>query len=199
MADNLGTRPVVGRLAADVVLFTRRSGALSVLVVERGGEPFRAALALPGGFVEPGERPPDAAVRELAEETGVVLPRERLRRLGCYREPGRDPRGHVVSVVYHGYLAGAPVVTGGSDARAARWVGVLDFMAPGARVAFDHRRIVGDAVFRRFGWRLAAWGPVGAASPGAAGGRAPGGRAPRDDRPDPRSGCRSAPGSPPPR
>lgn len=198
MADNSGVWPAAGRLAADVVLFTRRDGVLSVLVVERGKEPFRAALALPGGFVEPGERPPDAAVRELAEETGVEVPRERLRRLGCYQAPDRDPRGRVVSVVYHGYLAGAPAVSGGSDARAARWVGVLDFMAPRARVAFDHRRIVGDAVFRRFGWRLAAWGPAVAASPGAAGGRDLAGRAPRADRPGPRSGRPSAPGSPRP-
>lgn len=146
MADDSGRR-----LAADVVLFTKRDGVLAVLVVERGKEPFRGALALPGGFVEPGERAADAAVRELAEEAGVVLARDRLRRFGRYHKRGRDPRGAVESVAFHAYVAGAPPLKGGGDATAARWVSLAEFFE--SDVAFDHRGIVADAVASRFGFQ----------------------------------------------
>jgi 8-oxo-dGTP diphosphatase len=198
MTENGEPEPAGSRLTADVVLFTRQGGVLSVLAVERGKEPFRAALALPGGFVEPGESVPDAAVRELAEETGIEIARSRLRRFGCYREPGRDPRGSVVSVAFHGYLAGPPPVVGGSDARAARWVAIPKFLSAAASVAFDHRDIVRDAVVRRFGW-CPAWGRTGAASPGAARGQGRDGRARRDVRRPASSEPRSGPGSPRPR
>lgn len=151
MVDNGGVRFAGSRLAVDVVLFTRRDSVLSLLVVERAKEPFLAALALSGGFVERGERSPEAAVRELAEETGIQMQRDRLRRLGCYSAVGRDPRGRVVSVVYHGYVPGAPTAKGAGDARVARWIPVVDFLSPGTPVAFDHRDIVADAVVRRFG------------------------------------------------
>lgn len=146
MTDDSGRR-----LAADVVLFTKRDGVLAVLVVERGKEPFRGALALPGGFVEPGERAADAAVRELAEEAGVVVVRDRLRRFGRYNKRGRDPRGAVESVAFHAYVAGAPSLTGGGDAAAARWVSLAEFFE--ADIAFDHRGIVADAVASRFGFQ----------------------------------------------
>ncbi|SBW22712.1 NUDIX domain-containing protein [Protofrankia symbiont of Coriaria ruscifolia] len=178
MTDNSGPWPTGGAFTVDVVLFTKRDGVLSVLAVERAKEPFRAALALPGGFVEPGERAPEAAVRELGEETGVMIDRDHLRRLACYGAPGRDPRGRVVSVAYHGYLPGAPVPRGGSDARAARWVDVLEFLSPGVRVAFDHRDIVVDAVVRRFGWRPVAPGPNGLPPAAADGDDVTGGASP---------------------
>lgn len=146
MADDSGRR-----LTADVVLFTKREGVLAVLVVERGKEPFRGALALPGGFVEPGERAADAAARELAEEAGLVVARDRLRRFGRYNKRGRDPRGAVESVAFHAYVAGAPALTGGGDAAGARWVTLAEFFA--AEVAFDHRGIVADAVASRFGFQ----------------------------------------------
>lgn len=151
MADNYRARLDGARLAVDVVLFTRQDGRLSILAVERGKEPFLAALALPGGFVNLGERTPDAAVRELSEETGLELRRNRLRRLGFYDKPGRDPRGPIASVVYHGYLANAPSVRGAGDARSARWITVVEFIALGTSVAFDHREIVIEATTRRFG------------------------------------------------
>lgn len=159
MADDEEDRwPPGGRLAVDLVMFTERDGELAVLAVERARAPFAAALALPGGFVEAGERAPEAAVRELAEETGIEIGLDGLRRFASYGEPGRDPRGRVVSIAFHGYLSDAPAVAGGSDARDARWVGLADFLASGARIAFDHRDIVADAVSSRFGRQPATSG-----------------------------------------
>ncbi|GAA3888651.1 hypothetical protein GCM10022243_61920 [Saccharothrix violaceirubra] len=138
-------------LTADVVLFTRRRGVLSVLTITRGKPPYEGALALPGGFVEQDERPLEAAVRELAEETGLHLPKSRLRRVGSYDTPGRDPRGAVASTAFHAYVIGAPDVRGGSDAATATWTPLATLLSPTTPTAFDHRRIVRDAVHRRFG------------------------------------------------
>jgi 8-oxo-dGTP diphosphatase len=151
MADD--TEPGRGRLAADVVLFTKQGGVLAILLVRRGKEPFRGALALPGGFVEQGERAADAAVRELGEEAGIVMRRDRLKRFGLYNARDRDPRGAIESVAFHGYLAGAPAPKEGGDAAAARWVGLAEFFDVNATVAFDHRDIVSDAILHRFGFR----------------------------------------------
>ncbi|OLF18424.1 hypothetical protein BU204_05490 [Actinophytocola xanthii] len=135
-----------------MVLFTKRGDVLSVLAVERGKEPFRAALALPGGFVEPGEVPVSAAVRELAEETGLAIEATRLCQFGSYDRPGRDPRGHVISEAFHGYVPGAPDVVADDDAQAARWVPLGEFLSSAAVVAFDHQDIVAAAVLARFDW-----------------------------------------------
>ncbi|SMD20963.1 NUDIX domain-containing protein, partial [Lentzea albidocapillata] len=151
MADD--TEPGRRRLTADVVLFTKQDGALAVLLVQRGKDPFQGALALPGGFVEPGERAVDAAAREVREETGIEVAKDRLKRFGSYKTPGRDPRGVIESVAFHGYLTGAPPATEGGDAAAARWVALTEFFNVHAAVAFDHRAIVSDAVVSRFGFR----------------------------------------------
>ena len=145
--------PPRGRLTADVVLFTKREGTLAVLLVHRGKPPFQGALALPGGFVEPGERVADAATRELTEEAGLTVPGDRLKRFGSYKTPGRDPRGPIESVAFHGYLAGAPAPRRGGDADSANWISLADFFNVTTEVAFDHRAIVSDAVVNRFGFR----------------------------------------------
>ena len=126
-------------LTTDVVLLAGGS-ANSVLLIERGNDPFKGSWALPGGFVEVGERVHEAAIRELAEETGVALEVE-LALLGVYDTPGRDPRGPTVSVAYvHRCVTELPA-SGGDDAARALWF-ALDALPP---VAFDHALIVADA------------------------------------------------------
>lgn len=126
---------------ADVVAFTRVDGARSVLLIRRGNEPFAGQWALPGGFVDEGERPVDAARRELAEETGLHH-QGMLDLVGVYGDPGRDPRGWTVSAAYRALLDTPVDVTGSDDAADARWF-PLDALPP---LAFDHDRIVADAV-----------------------------------------------------
>jgi len=110
----------------------------SVLLIERGAEPFKGRYALPGGFVDYGEDIEAAIHREIAEETGLTgLPFLQFRTFG---KPGRDPRGHTVSVVYVAVLIGeAPAVAGGDDAAAAAWFPVQSL----PDLAFDHGLILG--------------------------------------------------------
>ena len=123
----------VPRLAVDAVLLHRQK----LVLVRRGKEPFKGWYALPGGFLEFGERMEDAVEREVQEETGLDAEVERL--LGVYGDPGRDPRGHTISVAYVlRSLGGAPKA--GTDAAATKLVAVSR-VPP---LAFDHSRILAD-------------------------------------------------------
>lgn len=133
-------------LTVDGVVLHRRSDGLlddgyRVLLVERGHEPFRGRWALPGGFVDYGEDPDLAVVREVVEETGLSgLPFRQFRAFG---QPGRDPRGHTVSLVYVAVVIGdLPAVAGGDDAAAAAWH-PLDRLPD---LAFDHDAILARVV-----------------------------------------------------
>lgn len=136
-------------LTVDVVLLTIRAGQLSVLLVERGGEPFKGSWALPGGFVDDGEDLEAAARRELAEETGVGDLDGHLEQLRTYGAPGRDPRGPVVSVAHLAMVVEGVRIQSGDDAAAARFWPVEDIgTSDGPSLAFDHDQVVADGVER---------------------------------------------------
>lgn len=140
--------PCVG-ITVDVVLLTIRAGRLTVLLVERGEPPFEGAWALPGGFVEEDEGLDDAARRALAEETGVAAFPGHLEQLRAYGAPDRDPRLRVVSCAYVGFVPGLPSPEPGSHATAARYWDAADLgTADGPALAFDHARIIVDAIER---------------------------------------------------
>ena len=84
-------------LTADCVVV--RPGS-EVLLVRRGGEPFKGCWALPGGFMEMDETIEHCAVRELEEETGLRFAERDLRLIGVYSAPGRDPRGRTVTAAF---------------------------------------------------------------------------------------------------
>ena len=111
-----------------------------VLLIQRGNEPWKGAWALPGGFVDYGEDPRVAVLRELQEETGLTGQIVRL--LDAKGDPARDPRKHIVSIVYLIEAEGEPV--GGDDAADARFWPielVLDGELP---IAGDHMDILRD-------------------------------------------------------
>lgn len=130
-------------LTADCVIFSRdASGELSVLLIERGDEPYKGCWAFPGGFLEMDETTVEAASRELQEETGLdILARSGcLKELGCYSAVDRDPRGRVITIAYYAVIDRAEV-KGSDDAREARWF-PLSKIPP---LAFDHAEILRDA------------------------------------------------------
>ena len=79
-------------VTTDCVVFGYDGLHLNVLLIERGGEPYKGCWALPGGFMEMDETIEHCAVRELQEETGLTVGEGQLRLIGIYSAPGRDPR-----------------------------------------------------------------------------------------------------------
>jgi len=129
-------------LTADVIAVAERDGVPHVLLIERRKPPFAHAWALPGGHLDGDELPVDAARRELAEETGVVV--DKLDLVGVYAAPGRDPRGRYVTWAYLAHLDHMPTPEAGDDAAAARWVRLDQLDLDG--VAFDHAHLIADAL-----------------------------------------------------
>ena len=134
-------------VTVDVVILTMSGGRLHVLLVRRGVAPFRGMWAIPGGFKRPAETLDEAAKRELAEETGVDSA-SLLKQFGAYGDPGRDPRMNVVTVAYLAVLRAVGAIVAGTDAAAAALVPVSEALHEKTELAFDHSRIVRDAVER---------------------------------------------------
>lgn len=148
MHDESWSPPTV-LLTVDLVILTLRAGRLCVLLVERGEEPFRGELALPGGFLNnTGEAITEAAHRELNEETSLNAEQLHLEQLATYGEPERDPRGRIVSVAYLAIAPGLPQPKAGTDAAHASWVPAEEVLNKRARLAFDHEQIVVDGIER---------------------------------------------------
>lgn len=109
-----------------------------ILLIKRKNEPFKDKWALPGGFVEYGEKVEDAVLREFEEEVGIKAKIKEL--LGVYSDPNRDPRGHVISIVF--ILEGEGLPKAGDDAKEAKFFD-LNALPP---LAFDHEKIIKDAM-----------------------------------------------------
>ena len=134
-------------LTVDLVILTLRDASLRVLLVQRGVEPYAQMMALPGGFLRDETEPIlTAACRELCEETGLDADALHLEQFGVYGDPGRDPRGRVVSVAYLAITPRLPDPVSGTDAVGARWTRVDDVLAARLELAFDHQRVVADGV-----------------------------------------------------
>lgn len=129
-------------LTVDIVLFHRSPDGLEVLLIKRAREPFKGQWAFPGGFVDKDESLEDAAARELLEETGLAG--IHLDQIGAFGDPGRDPRGHTVSVVFSALLDDRRQAVAADDAAEAEW----HFASPPPTLAFDHNKIL-DVALRR--------------------------------------------------
>jgi 8-oxo-dGTP diphosphatase len=134
-------------LTVDIALFTvagtLQNLRLRVLLIQRGEEPHLGNWALPGGFVRENEDLAEAARRELEEEAGVFG--AFLEQVAAIGTPGRDPRGHVVTVLHVGLVAGDRQLDAQGDARAASW---FDVAGPASLppLAFDHADLLDRAL-----------------------------------------------------
>ena len=129
-------RPAV---TVDIVIVTREARP-RVLLIRRKHEPFAGCWALPGGFVEMEESLESAARRELFEETGVQT--KSLEQLAVFGDPGRDPRGRVISIAYLAAVNPAQLKPRAADDAAE--VGWFALARP-PRLAFDHKEILAAA------------------------------------------------------
>lgn len=132
-------QPVTPLLAADVIIELADRPGRPIVLIERKYPPH--GWAIPGGFVDVGERLERAALREAEEETSLRVTLKAL--LGCYSAPGRDARGHTVSAVYVGEARGEPRAC--DDAKHLASFTLDDLPAT---LAFDHAQILED--YRRF-------------------------------------------------
>ncbi len=108
-----------------------------LVLIRRGRSPFKGMYALPGGIVEYGESTEFAVTREVEEETGLET--EILQLVGVYSDPGRDPRGHFVTVVYQLHPVGGELRSG--DDASEIFLCKLDQIP---ELAFEHDHIIRD-------------------------------------------------------
>jgi len=125
-------------LAVDAVVTRKKGNEVEALLIRRGNNPWKGAWAFPGGFVELGENPSNAVLRELMEETGIKGKNPEV--LNVRGDPNRDPRKHIVSIFYQVDVDVNAIPTAGDDAAHAEWINVKIAMKEG--MAGDHLQIL---------------------------------------------------------
>ncbi len=125
-------------VSADVVVVDLKNQSL--LLIQRKNDPFAGGWALPGGFMDMDESADATAIRELKEETGLVV--SNVRQIGAYSAVDRDPRGRVVTVAFYANASESDHFAAADDAADAKWFPVGDL----PRLAFDHSNILADGL-----------------------------------------------------
>ena len=139
-------RPAV---TADCIVIAKEAEP-TVLLIERGDEPFKGCWAFPGGFMNMDETTEQCAIRELEEETGLKV--SKVYQIGAYSKVDRDPRGRTVTVAYLAIVDVPMAVKGQDDAAKAQWFPLSAFLdkpsgkAERPELAFDHEEIMQDAI-----------------------------------------------------
>lgn len=128
-------RPAV---CVDIIVISKTQKHNKILLIKRKQNPYEDCWALPGGFVEMEETLEQSAIRELNEETGIKI--NLLTQFAAYGNPGRDPRGRTVSVIYYTLLEKETEVNAGDDAATAEWFNISEL----PELAFDHSQIIND-------------------------------------------------------
>jgi len=129
-------RPAV---TADCIVITKETEP-KVLLIQRGNEPYKGCWAFPGGFMGMDETTEECAIRELEEETGLVV--SHVQQIGAYSKVDRDPRGRTITIAYLALIDSPVPIKGQDDAASAQWF-PLSTLPP---LAFDHAEIMRDAV-----------------------------------------------------
>ncbi len=126
-------------VTTDCVVFGYEKSDLKILLVLRGGEPYKGCWALPGGFLNMDETAQECAIRELEEETGLRA--TFMKQLHAFTAVDRDPRDRVITIAHY-TLVPLQEVKGADDAADARWFALNEL----PELAFDHEEIIKMAV-----------------------------------------------------
>ena len=132
-------KPRTPLLAADTIIELPDKPGRPIVLIERKNPPY--GWAIPGGFVDVGERLEVAAIREAKEEVCLDVTLKAL--LGMYSDPKRDDRGHTVTAVYVAEAIGEP-----QAADDAKNLDIFDIENLPDELAFDHSQVLED--YRKF-------------------------------------------------
>lgn len=125
-----------------------------VLLIERGADPYKGCLALPGGFIERTEHIKNGVIRELKEETNIDANPDNVEFLFFMDEPYRDIRQRTISFVHLVHLYDSSVeVTAGDDAKSFKWVHLSDLLDYQFQLAFDHQQMI-NRLFLHYNHKL---------------------------------------------
>ena len=141
----------VPNLATDALVIRKHKNDEyhDILLVTRGRPPFKGMLAFPGGFVEYGEDPINGCLRELKEETDLTG--ESIKLFTVRGDPKRDPRKHVVSIMYLVTVNENAAPKGGDDAKDAKFYELKDIYENySEKMSFDHYGVVKELVETQF-------------------------------------------------
>lgn len=127
-------------LTVDAIITRGTGKGKEVLLIKRKNEPYKGMWALPGGFVEYGERTSEAIVREVKEETGLSCTVNDL--IYVASDPNRDPRGHTISIIYKLDMEDESTLKAGDDASETEWFQVSKLPS----MAFDHEKIISSTL-----------------------------------------------------
>ena len=135
-------------VTVDVVILTMVDGAAPRVARPSRSGSVRGHVGDPGRLQASTETLDEAAPREFAEETGVHAA-SLLAQFGAYGDPGRDPRMNVVTVGYVAVIRDVGTIVAGTDAAEASLDTRVAACTRGpVELAFDHDRIIRDAVAR---------------------------------------------------
>lgn len=122
----------IDKLTADIIIQYEDN---SIILIQRGNDPYKGSWALPGGMMDEGETIEQTAIREAKEETGLDV--ELVKLLGVFSKPDRDPRGRFISVLYLAKPVGG-TLKASSDAK--EFIRTKDFAH--LPLAFDHNEMI---------------------------------------------------------
>ena len=140
-------------VTTDCVVFGFDGHSLKILLIERGGEPYKGCWAFPGGFLEMNESAEEGAKRELMEETGLKT--VCVKQFHAFSAPDRDPRERVLTIAYYS-LVRMSEVQGMDDAKQAKWFPLNEV----PKLAFDHDemlRVAREEISKEIRLETKAW------------------------------------------
>ena len=128
-------------ITCDVLVFRKCPDSLEefeVLLIKRKNEPFKDLWAMPGGFMDIDETTIQCAIRELNEETNIIVNENDVRFIKILDDVDRDPRGRVLSHVFCTYVKENIIAKASDDAKELKWFKFNEIPL----MAFDHKDVV---------------------------------------------------------